>query len=78
MEYSKAVLELIANYVFEPMMQESGKLANSMDNMIGTGEGRGIGLMLTLPGKFMVLIAFVLGNRKSKSAIEVDNYELKA
>lgn len=66
-----AVCGILADNVFEPMMQENGRFADSIGKVIGTGEGRGIGLMLIIAGVFMVAVALVLGNRKSIRAIEV-------
>lgn len=70
---------ILADNVFEPMMQENGLLASSIGKVIGTGEGRGIGLMIILAGVLMVVVALVLGSRKSIREIEVVNceYELK-
>lgn len=47
--------------------------------LIGTGEGRGSGLMLIIAGLLMVVDALVLGSRKSIREVEVANceYELK-
>ena len=66
-----AVCGILADHVFEPVMLENGRFAASIGKVIGTGEGRGIGLMLILAGLLMVAVAFVLGNRKSIREIEV-------
>lgn len=73
-----ATCGILADHIFEPMMQKNGVLANSFGKVIGTGEGRGIGLMLILAGALMVVVALALGSRKSISAIEVTQSELKA
>lgn len=69
----------LADRVFEPMMQNQGMLADSIGAIIGTGQGRGIGLMLILAGILMVIVAFVIGNRKRIRTMEVVNreYELE-
>lgn len=56
---------ILADHVFEPLMQDNGLLAGSLGKLIGTGEGRGIGLMLIIAGVFMVAIAGTLGSRRS-------------
>jgi len=66
-----AVCGILADHVFEPVMLENGRFAASIGKVIGTGEGRGIGLMLILAGLLMVAVAFILGNRKSIREIEV-------
>jgi MFS transporter, DHA3 family, macrolide efflux protein len=66
---------VLADNVFEPMMRENGLLSGSLGKVIGTGEGRGIGLMLIIAGVLMVAVALVLGNGKSIREIEVFNCE---
>ncbi|QSX05668.1 MFS transporter [Sedimentibacter sp. zth1] len=70
-----ATCGIFADNVFEPMMQGKGVLADSIGKVIGTGEGRGIGLMLIIAGVLMVVVALVLGNKKSIREIEVINCE---
>lgn len=70
-----ATCGILADYVFEPMMQKNGVLAGSIGKVIGIGEGRGIGLMLIIAGLLMVVVALVLGNKKSIREIEVAHYE---
>ena len=66
-----ATCGFLADHVFEPMMQKNGIFAMSIGSIIGTGEGRGIGLMLIVAGILMVVVAFLLGSRKSIRAIHV-------
>lgn len=70
-----AICGILADRIFEPMMQTNGLLAASVGAVIGTGEGRGIGLMLILAGVLMVVVALVLVNRKNIRGIEVKQYE---
>lgn len=70
-----ATCGILADYVFQPMMEENGVLAGSIGKVIGTGQGRGIGLILILAGVLMVVVALVLGSRKSIRLIEVINCE---
>lgn len=74
-----ATCGILADHVFEPMLEENGILAYSIGKVIGTGKGRGIGFMLIISGILMVVVALVLGSRKSIREIEVINcgHELK-
>lgn len=45
-----------ADYLFNPMLQETGCLADSIGKLIGTGPGRGIGLMFVLFGVALLVI----------------------
>lgn len=46
----------LADRVFEPLMVRDGLLANSVGQIIGVGEGRGIGLLFILMGCFSILV----------------------
>lgn len=46
----------LAQYIFEPLMAVNGPLANSVGAVIGTGAGRGIGLMFLVFGTLYVVI----------------------
>lgn len=50
---------ILADQVFEPLVRGDGILSNSIGRVIGTGEGRGIGLMLIIAGLFMMAIALM-------------------
>ncbi len=65
-----AVCGALADYVFEPMLMEDGILAGTLGRIIGTGEGRGIGLMLIIAGSVMVVFAFIFGFTKSIREME--------
>ncbi len=50
----------LADYVFEPMLREGGLLYNSfVAKIIGTGPGRGIGLIFVLAGLGAILITVI-------------------
>lgn len=49
----------LAEKVFEPLMADNGLLARSVGQVIGTGSGRGIGLIFMLMGSFIVLFTIV-------------------
>ncbi len=66
---------ILADNIFEPMMQESGVFSDSIGKLIGTGEGRGIGLMIIIAGILMVVAALILGSKKSIREMEVFKFE---
>lgn len=47
----------LAEKVFEPLMSTNGLLSGSIGQIIGVGSGRGIGLLFTILGILMILIA---------------------
>jgi len=47
----------LADRVFEPLMADDGALAGTIGRILGTGPGRGIGLMFVLAGAGTVLLA---------------------
>jgi len=49
----------LADRVFEPLMAEEGALADSVGALIGTGDGRGIALLVILSGLAAALIGVV-------------------
>jgi MFS transporter, DHA3 family, macrolide efflux protein len=55
----------IADYIFEPLMQADGSLANTfIGTVLGTGPGRGVGLMFVLAGIAGVIVSgLVFANR---------------
>jgi hypothetical protein len=47
----------LADSVFEPLMSHDGALAGTVGSILGTGPGRGIGLMVVLSGIGVMLMA---------------------
>lgn len=45
----------LADYIFEPLLTSDGLLANSIGQIIGTGPGRGIGLLFMIMGVLTML-----------------------
>lgn len=64
------VCGVLADHVFEPMLVEGGILTGSIGRFIGIGEGRGIGLMISISGMVMVSFACIFGSRKSIREME--------
>jgi MFS family permease len=73
---SYAVSGVLADTVFGPMLLKDGILAGTAGRIIGTGEGRGIGLMIVLAGIVMFAFAFIFGNRKNIREMEGNTDEL--
>ncbi|KHD04759.1 MFS transporter [Candidatus Thiomargarita nelsonii] len=49
----------LADYVFEPLMATNGYLASSIGQIIGTGPGRGIGLLFIIMAIFSLLATII-------------------
>ena len=49
----------LADRIFEPLMKVNGPLAGTIGQMIGTGPGRGIGLMFIVLGTLTILITII-------------------
>ena len=49
----------LADHVFEPLMAIGGPLAETLGRVIGTGPGRGIGLMFIIMGVFIMLATVI-------------------
>ena len=63
----------LADFVFEPLMQEGGALANTfLGSLLGTGPGRGIGLMFVLAGLVAVAVSGIAYMNKSLREIETE------
>lgn len=65
-----AVLGPLADYVFVPLLKENGALAGSVGQIIGTGNGRGIGLLIIMAGLLLALTAVLLGRMRAIRAME--------
>jgi len=50
------VAGFLADKVFNPLLEVNGKLAGTVGSIIGTGEGRGIALILIISG---IMISFI-------------------
>lgn len=65
-----AICGVLADYVFEPMLSKNGVLAGTVGQVIGTGNGRGIGLMLIIAGIVMFSFALVFATKNSIKSLE--------
>ena len=46
----------LSDKVFKPLLSENGALVSSLGHLLGVGPGRGIGLLITLMGAFIVIL----------------------
>lgn len=67
-----AVSGLMADYIFEPLLVKDGFLENSVGRIIGTGQGRGLGLMLIISGVGMLIVTFFIGKNRNVLKLEVN------
>lgn len=65
-----AVSGLLADYFFTPRLRSDGAWAESIGKFFGTGEGRGIGLFITLAGGLLCITAITLYHMKSVRELE--------
>lgn len=65
-----ALSGVLADYVFNPLLADGGALAGSIGRLIGTGAGRGTGLLIMVAGGLLCLTAIVLYQIKSVRRLE--------
>lgn len=70
--FSYAFCGLLADYVFTPLLRKDGALAGNVGKIYGTGEGRGIGLLISLAGFVIMLLSLVLARSKKVKALDVE------
>ena len=51
---SYALSGVLADYVFTPLLVDGGVLADSVGKIIGTGNGRGTGLLIMIAGSVVM------------------------
>lgn len=61
----------LADHVFNPLFYYNGALSQTVGQIIGTGQGRGIGFMFVMSGLFVSVLAFIIGRVKKISALEL-------
>ncbi len=62
----------LADRLFVPLLLEGGALAGKLGHLLGTGPGRGIGLMFLLSGLFTSLISALAYLNRSLRHVETD------
>lgn len=66
-----AISGVLADYVFTPLLLSEGILAKSIGSITGTGIGRGTGLLISLAGILLCVVAFVLYHLKAVKKLEM-------
>ncbi|PAQ16750.1 MFS transporter [Bacillaceae bacterium SAOS 7] len=61
---------VLADYVFTPLLVDGGVLADSVGKIIGTGSGRGMGLLIIIAGILLCVTSVILYNLKSVKKLE--------
>jgi len=61
---------VLSDYVFEPFMHGNSSFALKIGKIIGTGEGRGIALMILIAGMTMAVVGIVVAGLKSVKTLE--------
>jgi len=64
---------VLADKVFNPMLEEGGALANSIGSFIGVGPGRGIGFLFIIAGLLVVVVAIITSRIQSIKALDEEN-----
>ncbi|WP_240463585.1 hypothetical protein [Paenibacillus apiarius] len=65
-----ALAGVLADYVFTPLLVDGGVLAESVGKIIGTGSGRGTGLLIIIAGILLCVTSVILYNLKSVKKLE--------
>lgn len=65
------VAGVLADYVFNPALVEVGVLSDSVGKIIGTGETRGIGLLIMIAGLGLIITALFVSKSKKIREMEV-------
>jgi MFS family permease len=65
-----AVSGVLADYVFNPLLADGGALADTAGHIVGVGPSRGIGLMFTVVGLLLIVMAGVIHRVRSIRTIE--------
>ena len=67
-----ALAGILSDYIFNPSLQEGGVLSNTVGKIIGTGETRGIGLLIMITGILMIVTALYIMRSKTIRALETN------
>jgi MFS family permease len=65
-----AVSGPLADYVFNPLLADGGALSSTLGRVVGTGESRGIGLLLIVSGLFVTVLAVCMRKVKEIKSLE--------
>ncbi|MBU7315361.1 MFS transporter [Paenibacillus oleatilyticus] len=62
----------LSDHVFNPLLLPDGALSQTVGQLIGTGQGRGIGLLFVLSGLLVSILGLLIGRVKKIQALESD------
>ncbi|WP_010496637.1 MFS transporter [Paenibacillus elgii] len=62
----------LSDHVFNPLLLPDGALSQTVGQLIGTGQGRGIGLLFVLSGLLVSILGLMIGRVKKIKALESD------
>lgn len=65
-----ALAGVLADYLFTPLLVDGGVLAGTVGRIIGTGSGRGTGLLIFTAGVMVCVTSIILYNLKSVKRLE--------
>jgi DHA3 family macrolide efflux protein-like MFS transporter len=63
---------VLADHLFNPLLTDNGRLAETVGSIIGTGSARGSGLMVIISGFFLVLYSLFITKRGRDSKGKID------
>jgi MFS family permease len=69
---SYCISGVLADHVFNPLLSDGGALTSTIGQIIGIGEGRGIGLLLIISGLLLIILAIIMGRNHSIQTLEED------
>lgn len=65
-----AISGLLADYIFTPLLLKGGAIAQSVGKIIGTGSGRGTGLLIMIAGMLLCVTSVILYQIKAVRCLE--------
>ena len=65
-----SVSGILADYIFNPLLKEGGILVSTAGKIIGSGQGRGIGLMFIIFGLVVSAMGIVIKKVKILKSLE--------
>lgn len=64
----------LADYIFEPFMQEDGKVQRMLSVIVGSGKGAGIGLIFVAAGFTGIILLAILSQNKKIKELDGGNF----
>ncbi|MDF2921591.1 MAG: mef [Paenibacillaceae bacterium] len=68
--FAYALSGVLTDYVFTPLLQDGGMLADSAGRIFGTGSGRGTGFLIFIAGVLVCVTSVILHHLKSVKKLE--------